>query len=601
MRADARRIMTAGAALLWEQAWPRLVPILSVAAVYAALSLLDVPRHLPAWAHGGLLGVVVLAEGWLAIRLTRVRLPPRDEILRRIEVSSGLAHRPLTSKDDSQGTGTGDALSLAFWQAHKRHLKKAEAEARPLWPKPDLPAKDPWGLRAGALLVLVVGVVVAGPDAWPRLAYGVTPPLSVAGGEPQVEVWIAPPAATGLSPVRLDPTRTAVTVIVPQGTVVRATVPKGWGRANLQIGPDTAKFTDAEDGTQHAELTARQGETLAVRRLFRTVAEWRIAVVVDQPPQVAFLRPPGPTAMADGEIRIQSAVSAKDDWGLDKVWLEIKAEGLAVDLDPEKIELPLSGNRPRSVEIENRLEAQGSEFAGLTVSVVPKAQDGAGQIAEGPAQHFAWPEIPYADENAARLAQARKALLVDPSTSDDAIDTMGDVATAAGMPSVELALSLAMRDLTPPEFRPNEAQALMLESAAKLEKRAQARMGAALDQLGQDLDKAGGGKESQALAKRYADMIGAMLDRQSKGGASLPLSPGQMEDIRRRLDRLAAQPGNKDLAKRLEEMAQQMGQIMDGDKGRDRQQGQSGMQGNPPVGGVRRAKTPGARPALPGR
>jgi hypothetical protein len=405
-----------------------------------------------------------------------------------------------------------------------------------------------------------VGVVVAGPDGWSRLAYGVTPPVSPVADGPGIEVWITPPAATGLAPRRLDPLQPEATVVVPQGTVVRASAPKGWGRASLHIGPDAQDFTLSEDGGQHAEMIARKGERLAVRRLLHTVAEWPINLAADQVPEVAFVRPPGPAKMEDGEIRVQAAVSAKDDWGLDKVWLEIKAEGLAVDLDPERVDLPVSGVRPKSVQIEERLDAQGSEFSGLTVAITPKAQDGAGQVGEGPAEHFVWPDIPFADENAARLAQARKALLNDPAKSDDAIGVMEEIGPKAGMPSVELALSLAMRDLTPPDFRPNEAQGLMLESARKLEQHAQARLARALEQLGQELDKAGDSAEAKALTQLYADMIGGMLDRRAQGGAPLPLSSGQVDDIRRRLDRLAAQPGNKGLARRLEEMAQRIGQ-----------------------------------------
>lgn len=594
MDADARKIWVAGAALLWEDAWPRVVPILSVAAFYASVSLLDIPRHVPVMVHGGVLAACAVTELLLLMRLCFLRWPGRERILRRQEQVSHLRHRPLIGRDDVQTTGLDNAVSTAFWALHRRRLATAAALVRPVWPHPNLPAKDPWGLRAGAVLALIVGVVVAGEDGWSRLAYGLTPPLPaqiIAG--PKVEVWMTPPVATGLAPKRLEPGQSNI-VTVPEGSIIRASVPKGWWRASLRIGSDAQDFDVASDGSQQVEMVAHRGDTLAVRRMLHTLVQWPINILVDQAPEVDFVRPPGPIEMDDGERRVQAAVSARDDWGVEKVWIEIMPEGLAVDLEPVRVDLPVSGSKPgsgpesgpesgprspmpKSVTVEARLDAQGSEFAGLSVTVTPKAQDGAGHVASGAPAHFVWPEIPYADPDAARLAAARKAFLKDPAQSDAAVDLMEEIGPQVDSPSVELDLSLASRDLTSPDFRPNEAQALMLGAAQRLEQRAQMRLSQLLDQLGQQLDKqlekSGEGEQTQSMASFYADLLEGLLNRQAKGGERLTLSPRQMDDIRHRLDQLAQRfrvgkkAGDKDaLAQRLEDMAQRLENAYDKDK-----------------------------------
>ena len=68
-------------------------------------------------------------------------------------------------------------------------------------PRPGLARHDPWGLRAGVLLMLVIGLVAARQDAGPRLLRAIDPGLGAGRVPPFVELWITPPAYTGVAPM----------------------------------------------------------------------------------------------------------------------------------------------------------------------------------------------------------------------------------------------------------------------------------------------------------------------------------------------------------------------------------------------------------------
>jgi len=90
----------------------------SVAGVFVALALLDLPQRLPAWLHLLLLLGFGGALGWTAWRGFRgFALPGVAAAERRLETASGLKHRPLAALSD-RPTGD-DPQALALWRAHQ--------------------------------------------------------------------------------------------------------------------------------------------------------------------------------------------------------------------------------------------------------------------------------------------------------------------------------------------------------------------------------------------------------------------------------------------------------------------------------------------------
>src|ERR1700681_4072956 len=88
-------------AILLERIWPALWLPLGVAGVFICIALLDLPRLLPPWWHIGLLAVTALLILGLLVRGLRTIAAPDDRAAdRRLELASGLAHRPLAVLTD---------------------------------------------------------------------------------------------------------------------------------------------------------------------------------------------------------------------------------------------------------------------------------------------------------------------------------------------------------------------------------------------------------------------------------------------------------------------------------------------------------------------
>jgi hypothetical protein len=91
-----RAIRRARLALLWEAAWPRLIPPFLVAAVFLTISWFGLWIGMPEWIRVGLL--VLFGLGGLAslVPLARIRMPDNAAALARVEHATGAPHRPAS-------------------------------------------------------------------------------------------------------------------------------------------------------------------------------------------------------------------------------------------------------------------------------------------------------------------------------------------------------------------------------------------------------------------------------------------------------------------------------------------------------------------------
>ena len=125
-------------ALFWERLWPALWPLTGVISLFLALALVDMLPRLPGWLHVVLLLGLAVAAVWGAVRgLARLRLPSHAEAQRRLELDSGLAHRPLSTRGDPIAAGADDRDSAALWQVHQHRLSARLRALRPRLPRAD--------------------------------------------------------------------------------------------------------------------------------------------------------------------------------------------------------------------------------------------------------------------------------------------------------------------------------------------------------------------------------------------------------------------------------------------------------------------------------
>ena len=119
-----RRLTLARLSLGWEALWPLLWPLPALLALFLGLALLDLLPLLPGWLHALVLAAFVAAAAAASYRLGRFRRPTAGAVLHRLEIDSGLSHRPLQTLSDQLVAGTDDPLSQALWQLERQRVRR---------------------------------------------------------------------------------------------------------------------------------------------------------------------------------------------------------------------------------------------------------------------------------------------------------------------------------------------------------------------------------------------------------------------------------------------------------------------------------------------
>lgn len=568
----ARRLRLARWVVGWERLWPGLVPPLGVAGIFVALALLDVLSLLSGWLHAMVLAgfaAAVALSLWRAF--ARLDWPDDGAAARRLERDSGLAHRPLAVLSDRLAAGRDDAAAIALWAAHRRRMAALVGRLRLAAPSPGMAAKDPLGLRAAVILLLAIAVAVGGTDAPHRLRRALSPAIALRGLAAAVEVWVTPPAYTGLPPFLLHPGHGHDRPLpIPAGSTVLAALTGGWGGADLVVDDDATPFARLSGGGQRVEAILRHGSRLAIRQMVHTVAAWPIRVMADAPPSIQFSRPP--EAGERGRLRV--GVEASDDYGIAKAWVEIRRIGLATP--PLTVELPLPAVRPRRVEATSWHDLTANPWAGLPVSIRPMAEDSAGQVAGGDAATITLPERSFTNPVARRVALQRRLVTQDRANAPAAAAAVAEIAAEpalfGGDSATFLALTMAGLVLRHPGFDLAEAQDLMWNAALRIEEgglaSARRDVGDARAALEQALAANAPAAEVQRLLDAYRaaveSMVAAIASR--AGRADAAAGPDQRAvdagELKAMLDRMAglAQTGARDALRR---MLDQMSQVMD--------------------------------------
>ena len=145
----ARAVQRAQLAIAWERLWPSLARMLTVAGLFLAASWAGVWMVVPFAVRIASVAVFAIAGIAALVPLLRFRWPSREEALRRLDLDSGIAHRPATALTDT--LNTDDPVALALWSAQRARMRASLDRIRARLPSPDLPRHDPWALRAAAI------------------------------------------------------------------------------------------------------------------------------------------------------------------------------------------------------------------------------------------------------------------------------------------------------------------------------------------------------------------------------------------------------------------------------------------------------------------
>ncbi len=579
----------ARAALWWERFWPAAAPALGLAALFLALALLDILPVLPPWLHGLILAALLTGFFYLAWRgLRGLGMPSTAQSRRRLELDSGLDHRPLASLEDTLTAGAADKGSAQLWRLHQQRLRARLAALRVRLPRAGLAARDPLALRAALGILLFIGAVLGSGDALGRLERALRPDLGSLTLAPDatLDIWVNPPAYTGLAPLFLDTAQgrdrdTAAVIETPTGSTVLAQVQGGRGAPNLIVGETVVPFKAATLDAYKVSLILEDGETLRVEQGGRDLAAWPLRITPDLVPSIEFLSPPGRSERAS--LRLE--YSAEDDYGLASVSGEIRRLDKP-DAEPVTIELALPGIGLRDAESMSFHDLTPHPWAGLAVEIQLLAEDALGQLGESEPVRTVLPERIFNHPVARALVELRKRLTLDPDARLPVVRALGEIYDRPDHYFNDVVVALSVRSAERRLIHGREAgtvlqvQKILWDTALHLEEGGLATAESDLREIQKKLMEAlARGASDEEIARLMDEMRAAldrflealaerMRDQMAQGQEPQQMPPTaqtlQSEDLQRLLDqaeqlaRSGARDAARDMLAQLQEILENM-------------------------------------------
>ena len=562
------RLRLARLALLWERIWPACWPALAVLGIFLILALFDLPPLLPGVLHAVLLlgfgAALVIA---LAAMTRRIALPDRIAARRRIEQASGLEHRPLQALADRPSMPF-DPHTARLWEAHRRRMEAMTRRLRIVLPAAGLAGDDPLGLRALLAMLLLIGMVDAGVD-WPdRLARALTPPLS--SGAPaltaSLDTWVTPPEYTGLPPQFLRP-GTTETIRIPTQSTLLAQVHGGSALPRLAIDSEARDFDAIDKQNFRIAAALTGGKQLKVIQGDVTLASWPIEIIPDNPPKVAFAKPPAATPRAALRVDYQ----ASDDYGVESIKAVIRREGGNPD-ETIEIEEPLPGLHLKDAQATNYHDLTPHPWAGLPVEIRLIATDALGQTGESEPVRIKLPERVFNHPIARAIIDQRKELVTDPGSRAPVADTLSDLRERPSLYRDDAVVFLGLR-LAEERLRLNDdaqsiagVEQLLWDTALRVEDGRMSLAERELRRLQQELQDALAKNAPDDEIDRLMSELRQALDRylqalaenlaRNPEQAEQPIDPSRIvtgRDLERMLDRARelARSGARDQAREL--------------------------------------------------
>jgi uncharacterized protein (TIGR02302 family) len=391
------KIALARAVLAIEKFLPRLWPAVGFTGFYLALALTGVFAFIP-WP----LQALALAATITAVALSLVdgfedfAWPRGIDAARKLERDSGLAHRPISERNDV--LVGDDPFSRALWDLHQARPLPGRFRIAP--PRTGLAERDPQGLRWYLLIALAAGLVLARGDTGSRLLSAFD---SGAGSAASIDAWIDPPPYTGMPLMSLRPGDTN-TITVPQGSVLNLRVHGAPRRPGLMAGHNSAPRFTGEEGEYSSNVILSTDARVRVQVGGRAIGKWYVRAVPDVPPTISLSAKPSPTAQKATKFSFK----AHDDYGVASARAVLRPR--SGHGKPLIVELPLPESSARSVAQTSYVDLTSHPYAGLVVEGRLEARDAIGQVGRSASSTFQIPARIFTDPLARALIEQRQHL-----------------------------------------------------------------------------------------------------------------------------------------------------------------------------------------------
>ena len=434
--------------------------------------------------------------------------PSWHEGARKLERDSALAHRPVSEAGDKLAAGLGDPYAEELWLAHLR--LHTLGRLRLAWPKSDLARRDPKALRFVVLLLIVLGVAVAGSDWNRRLGAAFAPS---AGAGATLDAWIDPPLYTGLPPIYLakDGPRS---LSVPEGSVLNLRVHGADHVPSASIGATRIRRRGRRIFRKYPHHTRRHRSHSRRWTYHRTLDHrgHRGPRTDDR-----LCRPP--SATQQGALKL--SYQASDDYGIAAARAIIRPHGRSGTPIILDLQAPAGVAKTGTENVFRDLTEH--PYAGLEVDISLVATDAAGQTGTSKTVSFTLPARVFTDPLARALVEQRQALAsIGVKSRPRVLRTLDALAIAPdqfydGQSASYLALRTAFWGLKFAERGEDleRIQDLLWQTAVGLERGGLLNMAQQLRRMQQALTQmmAQGAPQSQidALLQSYNDLLARYL------------------------------------------------------------------------------------------
>ena len=397
------------ASVLWERlsvaCWRLVLWLL----LFAALWLFNIPQSLGSAIS--LLTTIAAVCGvvyFFRTDIRHIRWPTRSDVTRRIETTSNIRHRPLSSFEDVPVGGTRDAL----WTREQRRRARQLSFLKPAWPRAVIAQQDPKGIRFLVLLAFLCGMIVANVHWKDQIVNGLFPSAlqaPIKSQENSITAWIEPPDYTRIDRITLE-TDSDEVLKIPAGSILKAFAKRSLlFTPSVRIDDQRYKMTDSGDGGFTLDLKLPEGQELSFSTgllktrtiAYELVPDTRPALTIDSDPE----------ALPDGQV--QFSMTLFDDYG-------VQALDMRMTLDPVVADIPLGwpAQERRSIssppqtrfKMAPSYDLTAHPWAGLPVVFTFTAHDHIDQIAQAAPIKVVLPERRFTHPVAQRLIQIRKNL-----------------------------------------------------------------------------------------------------------------------------------------------------------------------------------------------
>ncbi|WP_165492763.1 TIGR02302 family protein [Lichenihabitans psoromatis] len=441
--------------LRFERLWPAIVLAAGLVALFVTLSWLGVWVVAPRIVRIAGVLAILGGLGWAAVLAYRAAWPTRSEALNRLDRDSGSKHRPVSAAADHLANHGSDPTTRALWEVYRKRLEGTVARIRVARPSPRMVDRDPFALRALALLALVAAAFVAGADRDSLLgtAFDWRGTAGAAGPGFRVDAWIDPPLYTGRPPVVLvgpdHPVTQNQTVTAPAHSTVVIRW-SGTGRVDVASDPGlkadapvqtaqgsaspaasdrlgaSATAIGAEKGSAKPEgpekrFTLTRNATLTLTHDGTSLGSVALQAIPDMPPTISLIGKPEPASR--GGLTLNYKID--DDYGVtgaEASFADPAVNGTPIAgrslVPPPRLTLSLPATAGGLGTGQTKGDLSDHPWAGAEVSMVLSVKDEGGNVGMSAPVRMVLPVRVFTKPLARALVEQRQALVFNPDHRD---------------------------------------------------------------------------------------------------------------------------------------------------------------------------------------